>query len=125
MEHPISSPSSTAIPHPSIGLILFGGGRWGTHLLRNFLQQPVRIVAIVDPCVDRLNALARQHALDPSVILTTDWDAAMRLPGVDAVAIATPAMTHYPLIRAALQHGYHVLAEKPLTLDIEESLALC
>ena len=58
-------------------------------------------------------------------ILLSDWQAAMALDGLDAVAIATPAATHYDLIEAALKKGLHVLAEKPLTLETSSSQALC
>ncbi|NEO96662.1 MAG: Gfo/Idh/MocA family oxidoreductase, partial [Moorea sp. SIO3G5] len=44
---------------------------------------------------------------------------------IEAVVIATPAVTHYTLIKDALQQGKHVLAEKPLTLDVAECLELC
>ncbi|NET30487.1 MAG: Gfo/Idh/MocA family oxidoreductase [Cyanothece sp. SIO1E1] len=109
-----------------MGIAVFGVGRWGVNLLRNFLAHPqVRVVAIVDPRRQRLADLSSQFELDDQVVLSTDWQAALQLPGVGAVAIATPATTHYDLIRAALQHGHHVLAEKPLTLDAVESLELC
>ncbi len=49
----------------------------------------------------------------------------MDLEGLDACVIATPAETHYELIEAALQKGLHVLAEKPLTLDVASSQRLC
>jgi predicted dehydrogenase len=116
-------------PHPSIatqtGIALLGGGRWGTHLLRNFLALPqARVIAVVDPFEERLKQLAQQFKLN-DVLLTGDWAEAMAASGVEAVAIATPAATHYPLIKAALQKGLHVLAEKPLTLNSAESLELC
>lgn len=111
---------------PPTRMALFGGGRWGTHLLRNFLALPqATVVAVVDPFADRLVQLAQQFSLDSQILLTTNWLEAMQLEGVEAVAIATPAVTHYPLIKAALDLGLHVLAEKPLTLDPAESLELC
>ena len=39
-------------------------------------------------------------------------------PAVGAVAIATPAATHFDLVRAALEAGKHVLVEKPLTSTV-------
>lgn len=38
---------------------------------------------------------------------------------VDAVVIATPNETHYPLARSALLNGKHVLVEKPPAMDSE------
>lgn len=108
-----------------VKLALFGGGRWGSHLLRNFLEHPnAQVIAVVDPCTHNLNALARQYALK-QITVTTDWQAALKLSDVEAIAIATPAATHYTLIHAALTQGRHVLAEKPLTLDVAESISLC
>ena len=111
---------------PQITLALFGVGRWGVHLLRNFLAHPqARVAAVVDPRADQLAAIGQKFQLDPQVKLITDWRAAMEAVDVEAVAIATPAVTHYPLIKTALQQGRHVLAEKPLTLEPKECLDLC
>ena len=108
------------------GIAVFGVGRWGVHLLRNFLQNPrSQVVAVVDPQAKNLTAAAQKFDLDQQVLLTTDWREAMDLDEVEGVAIATPATTHYPMIAAALKQGFHVLAEKPLTLKVEESVQLC
>jgi predicted dehydrogenase len=39
---------------------------------------------------------------------------------VDAVVIATPVPTHYPLARAALEAGKHVFVEKPPAMQVAE-----
>ncbi|HSM82389.1 MAG TPA: Gfo/Idh/MocA family oxidoreductase [Nodosilinea sp.] len=110
---------------PPLNLAIFGLGRWGTHLLRNFLALPeVRVVAIVDPQVERLHQLRDGFALDGGVKSYTDWQQAMAHPGLEAVVIATPAGTHYPMIKAALEAELHVLSEKPLTLESATSAAL-
>lgn len=109
-----------------IKLAIIGVGRWGVHLLRNFLEHPqVSVVAVVDPNQDNLTAVKQQFDLDENVLLTTEWETVKQIAGLSAVAIATPATTHYGLIKDSLQHGYHVLAEKPLTLDPEECRELC
>ena len=108
------------------GIAVLGAGRWGVHLIRNFLALPqARVVAVVDPHPERLAACRERLGLDESVYLATDWESAIQMPDVEAVAIATPAATHYTLIVAALHQGLHVLAEKPLTLDAAEALELC
>ncbi|QMS88476.1 Gfo/Idh/MocA family oxidoreductase [Nostoc edaphicum CCNP1411] len=109
-----------------IKIAVIGVGRWGVHLLRNFLAHPeVNVVAVVDPHPERLAAIKQQFDLDENVLLTTQWQDLKKVPGLTGVAIATPATTHYDLIKDALQHGYHVLAEKPLTLDPAECRELC
>ncbi|MEH2436728.1 MAG: Gfo/Idh/MocA family oxidoreductase [Nostoc sp.] len=109
-----------------IKIAVIGVGRWGVHLLRNFLAHPqVDVVAVVDPHPERLTAIKQQFNLDNSVVLTTQWEDLKKVPGLTGVAIATPATTHYALIKDALQQGYHVLAEKPLTLNPAECRELC
>ncbi|MTJ13371.1 Gfo/Idh/MocA family oxidoreductase [Anabaena sp. UHCC 0187] len=107
-------------------IVIIGVGRWGVHLLRNFLAHPdVTVIAVLDHHLERLAAVKQQFNLDENVLLTTDWQAVKQIPEVTAVVIATPAITHYSLIKDALQQGYHVLAEKPLTLESEECRELC
>ncbi|MGM3304971.1 Gfo/Idh/MocA family protein [Anabaena sp. WFMT] len=109
-----------------IKLAVIGVGRWGVHLLRNFLAHPqVSVVAVVDPHLERLMVIKEQFNLDENILLTTNWQQVKEVSGLTAVAIATPANTHYALIKDSLQQGYHVLAEKPLTLDPEECRELC
>ncbi|MEG4023613.1 Gfo/Idh/MocA family oxidoreductase [Microcoleus sp. S13C4] len=109
-----------------IGIAVWGAGRWGVNLIRNFLEHPnSQVLAVVDPNRDSLAAVQKQFNLDASVILATDWSQVQALPGLQAVAIATPASTHYTLAAAALKQGYHVLAEKPLALNLTEAIELC
>jgi len=43
---------------------------------------------------------------------------------LDAVAIATPVQTHYPLVKEALNAGKHVVVTKPLTSDVAQAREL-
>ena len=40
---------------------------------------------------------------------------------MDFVVIATPNHTHYPIAKAALQAGFHVMSDKPVTFDLAEA----
>ena len=109
-----------------IQLALMGVGRWGTHLLRNFLAHPqIQVRAVVDPFAEQLPATAKTFGLDDSVLLLEHWQDALAIEGLGAVAIATPATTHQAIVTAALQRQLHVLCEKPLTLTADTSAALC
>ncbi|MDJ1185859.1 Gfo/Idh/MocA family protein [Roseofilum casamattae] len=113
-------------PNQPLNIAVFGAGRWGNHLIRNFWENDrSHLVAIVDPNPDRLQAVQSRYNLDASVELTDDWQGILQRKDIEAVAIATPATTHYTLIDRALRENCHVLAEKPLTLDAEECLQLC
>ncbi len=110
----------------TIKIAVLGAGRWGVHLVRNFLAHPqATLVAVVDSNEERLADLRSRFELNDTVVLTTDWATVRQLPGLDAVAIVTPASTHYNLIADALEQGYHVFTEKPLTLDPTECVELC
>ncbi len=43
---------------------------------------------------------------------------------MEFVAIVTPNHVHFPVAKAALEAGFHVLSDKPATLNLEEAKAL-
>ncbi|MGQ5525093.1 oxidoreductase [Chitinimonas sp. PSY-7] len=45
-------------------------------------------------------------------------------PEIDLVVLATPNASHYPLARAALRAGKHLVVDKPFTLNVAEAEAL-
>ncbi|MEP0072063.1 MAG: Gfo/Idh/MocA family oxidoreductase [Marinomonas sp.] len=53
--------------------------------------------------------------------LTMFAEEAKRDDGIQAVSIATPNATHYPIAKAALESGLHVICEKPVTFTVVEA----
>ncbi len=49
---------------------------------------------------------------------------AARSDGIEAVSIVTPNHMHYPVARAFLTRGIHVICDKPLTSTLEDARAL-
>ncbi|PRX05907.1 UNVERIFIED_ORG: putative dehydrogenase [Martelella mediterranea] len=49
---------------------------------------------------------------------------AKREDGIQAVAIVTPNFLHYPVAKAALEAGIHVICEKPMTTSLDDAKAL-
>lgn len=49
---------------------------------------------------------------------------AIASPAIDLVVVATPNAAHFPLARAALEAGKHVVVDKPFVLDLAEADAL-
>ena len=43
---------------------------------------------------------------------------------MDFVSIVTPNNVHFPVAKAALQAGFHVMCDKPMTFDLDQALAL-
>lgn len=98
-----------------VNVALIGCGYWGPNLARNFHQlKTARLVALCDADEVRARALAELY---PTVCAVAQVDDLLRDPQIGAVAIATPARTHYDLARRALQSGKHVLVEKPLAMS--------
>lgn len=109
-----------------INTAVIGVGRWGVHWLRILLEHPqANLKAVVDPNPERLEAVKRQYSLGNDVVLTTDAQTLQHINELEAVVVATPAVTHYNLIVDALKWRLHVLAEKPLTLLPSECRELC
>lgn len=106
----------------SVGII--GLGHWGPNVVRNFAKHPrVRLVSV---CDISKSAYHRVSDLVPKECqFTTEPSHLINNSDVDAVAIVTPASTHYDLIRESLIAKKHVLGEKPIALDTRGGEALC
>jgi predicted dehydrogenase len=103
----------------TIGLAIVGAGYWGPNLVRTALGTPaLRLDWLCDLDLERAKAVLGPYA---TVRPTDSYDAVLSDPGVAAVAIATPAATHFDLVRSALEAGKHVLVEKPLTPSVAEA----
>lgn len=101
---------------------VIGCGYWGPNLVRNFNQLPISKVKY---CCDLDHArLKHMKSLYPDVITTDDYSQILSDPEVQAVAVATPVSTHFPIARDCLEAGKHVLVEKPLAASIAEAYEL-
>ena len=66
--------------------------------------------------------LAEVAALTDPTTATTDWEEIVSNPDIQAIMVSvTPESTHYPLAKAALEAGKHVLLEKPIALSLTEA----
>lgn len=97
-----------------------GCGYWGRNLVRNFHALGA-LQAVVDPAPGG-RALAAQLA--PSAAITGDVEAILADSTIDAIAVATPAVTHYELGRRVLTAGKDLFVEKPMALTLEDARTL-
>jgi predicted dehydrogenase len=101
---------------------LCGHGYWGQNLFRTFASSPrFDLVAVADTRED-----ARERVRRARRRLRIYADAAELIddPEVEALAIATPAATHFSLARRALAKKKHVLVEKPMCAGVAEAVEL-
>lgn len=95
--------------------VVVGAGYWGPNLARNFRASAEwELAGICDLDLDRARTVADGVG---GVPITASLDEVLADPDVDAIAIATPARTHHPIVMAALEAGKHVMVEKPLADD--------
>ncbi len=103
-----------------IGII--GYGYWGPNLCRNFFElDGVRLKYICDSSQEKLDEAGRRF---PRVELATEIQTVLDDDEVEAVVMASSAVTHYPLAKRALLAGKHVMVEKPLSLEVEQGREL-
>jgi predicted dehydrogenase len=96
---------------------LAGLGYWGPNLARNF-DDLAELAWICDASPE---ALERFTARYPRARATTDFGELLADDSLDAVVVATPAVTHYELAKRALEAGKHVLVEKPPAMNAAEA----
>ena len=98
-----------------VRVAVVGVGYWGKNLVRNFQELGVlEALCDADP-----SAEATCKSRYPGVRFVPDYAKLLADPSVDAVALATPAVTHYEMAKAALEAGKDVLVEKPLAVDVK------
>ena len=93
-----------------------GLGYWGRNLARVF-DDVADLTWLCDANETLQEEFARRH---PNARVTGDFGELLAADDVDAVVIATPVLTHYPLARAALEAGKHVFVEKPPAMRVSE-----
>jgi len=79
----------------------------------------VRAVHLAEIVPERLGEVA---ASTGAATTTTDWEALVANPAIEAIMVSTtPETTHYAISKAALSVGKHLLLEKPMAITLEEA----
>ena len=106
----------------TLGVAMVGIGVGGTEMLPAFEQmEEIDLIAGADTNpLTRERFQARYEATAYSNLEELCED-----PNVEAVWISTPNRFHAPMAIYALEHGKHVVVEKPMALDLKEAQAMC
>ena len=106
---------SVSLKKPKTNIAVVGVGYWGKNLVRNFHDLGV-LTALCDAEESVETNYRRQY---PDVTFYREFGKVLSDPAITAVALSTPAVTHYEMARAALEAGKDVLVEKPLAVDVK------
>jgi len=105
-----------------VQLAQVGTGDWGANLVRNFASlADCRLALLCDTDAARL---AKAAKMAPGARTTTDPEEVAKDGSIEAVAIASSAVTHYHLAKRFLEAGKDVYVEKPMTLRAAEAADL-
>src|SRR6266478_2880530 len=86
-----------------------------------FIGAVHRIAARMD---DHYELVAAALSSDPARSRSAAQDLHIASDRIEAVSIVTPNNMHYPVAKAFLEAGFHVICDKPLTTTVEEALDL-
>jgi UDP-2-acetamido-3-amino-2,3-dideoxy-glucuronate N-acetyltransferase len=99
----------------AVRIAVVGVGYWGKNLVRNFHE----LGALEMLCDTEMSAKVNCNDNYSGVRFCSSYQEVLSDPTVTAVALATPAVTHYEMAKAALLAGKDVLVEKPLAVNVQ------
>ncbi len=101
-------------------VVVLGAGYWGINHVRNFFELGV-LRGVCDSSPELLKTATQKY---PVAEAYSTPEKVFLDPLVRSVVIATPAVTHYDLVKQALLNHKDVLVEKPLALKLSQAKEL-
>ena len=101
-------------------VLVIGCGSIGERHLRCFQR-----TGHAEPVACEINPTLLQRVREQYQVRShASLDEALAASGFEAAVVCTPADTHIPVAISLLQHGAHVLIEKPLSVSLDEVASL-
>lgn len=108
-----------------IKLALIGAGQRGNiYAGYAFSNHRAEIVAVVEPNAERRSAAAQRYHIEPERVFDNAGDFFSLGKVCDAVIIASMDRDHFAAAIPALELGYDILLEKPISPDPEECVKI-
>lgn len=105
-------------------VVLLGAGDRGT-IYANYIKDhkdEVEIVAVAEPIKERRENIQKMFNLEDKYVFLS-WEQALNIGKIgDVVIVSTQDRMHYEPTMKALELGYHVLLEKPMSPDLKECI---
>lgn len=103
-----------------VGMIGCGGIAMGKHLPSLSKVSEAQITAFFDVASDRAHEAKAKYGTHDAKVYGDVYDL-LRDPDVQVVHVCTPNDTHAEISIAAMEHGKHVLCEKPMAKTAEDA----
>jgi UDP-2-acetamido-3-amino-2,3-dideoxy-glucuronate N-acetyltransferase len=97
-----------------------GLGYWGKNILRNLYELGVLHTAC-DALDDTISSFKEKY---PDIDYTSSLQQILASSDIKAVAVSSPAVTHYDFVKKSLLAGKDVFVEKPLSLTVKDATEL-
>lgn len=111
-----------------VRIALIGAGNRGRGIFGQYaLQFPqhAQFTAVIEPNVAKRTAFAQEHGIAEAQCYTDYRDFYAERRELDAVIIATVENERVNPVMMAMEHGYHLLVEKPLATNRADAELIC
>ncbi|MGC9516835.1 MAG: Gfo/Idh/MocA family oxidoreductase [Methanomicrobiales archaeon] len=100
----------------NVGVI--GVGAMGLNHARVYSRiENANLLAVSDLMKDKADEIAKTY----NSTSYKDYKDVLEIPEIDAVSVCVPTTHHHQVVMDAIQHGKHVLVEKPIAFTLEEA----
>lgn len=102
---------------------LIGCGRIATNHMKAAVNNQLEISAVCDVIPEHMEVLLAKHELqnDMSILRYTDYKSMIQEVKPDLVSIATESGIHAEIALFCIDHGVHVIIEKPMAMSISDA----
>lgn len=102
---------------------LIGCGRIATNHIKAVLNNGLELVAVCDVIPEHMESLLSKHELqnDTSIKSYTDYKKLIEENQIELVGIATESGIHAEIALYCIEHGIHVIIEKPMAMSIADA----
>ena len=102
---------------------LIGCGRIATNHMKAAVNNQLEISAVCDVVPEHMEVLLAKHELqnDMSILRYTDYKSMIQEVKPDLVSIATESGIHAEIALFCIDHGVHVIIEKPMAMSISDA----
>lgn len=102
---------------------LIGCGRIATNHIKAAVNNKLEVVAVCDIVPEKMEELLAKHDLEKnaSIARFTDYTAMLEAVKPDFVSIATESGIHAEIALYCIDHGIHVIIEKPMAMSMADA----